>query len=455
MEAVFRMTIAELIEAYRTRQVSPVEVVQATLLQLEAWEPHINAFISVFADAALRAAKLAETQYISGNATLPLLGVPVSVKDLVESAGHRTTCASRILKSNWTTRNAPVYQKIFDSGAIVVGKTNLLEFAYGAVHPDYGQTNNPYDTAHTSGGSSSGSAASVAANIGFASLGTDTGGSIRIPAAYCGVIGLKPTYGLVDVEGVFPLSKSLDHVGPIARTTTDIAYFFDAMTGGHAPSAVAFLGQCSAFKVVGILPDAYLHYAERAVKDVYRKAIDQLTAMGLSCRYLTDEELRDFERAEDILMRILLPEAAQIHRRWWNQGSDYATITYEQIAEGKKRLAVDYLAAVDEHKAYRQRVDEWFTRYDVILTPTVDFAAPMEDPPIGDETMNEMRYTGIWNVSGHPAVSLNGGYAQNELPIGIQLAGRRYADGELIGFARCVEEQMVIRRDPQLPLDRK
>jgi len=451
MSNLLNHKIEEIIHLYQTKSCSPVEVMEATLLQLERWEPHLNAFISVFADAALQAAKAAEAAYMSGERVAALTGVPVSVKDIVDTAGQRTTCGSRILRNHVASSDATVYKRITQADGIVFGKANLLEFAYGAVHPDYGQTNNPFDLARTSGGSSSGSAASVSAGIGFASVGTDTGGSIRIPASYCGVVGLKPTYEAVDAHGVFPLSWSLDHVGPIARNVSDAAYFFDVMTAvvpGTASSAVAQLQAPSQVKVVGVLPSSFLRYSQPAVKQAYDAAIRQLSALGITCVELSDGELAHWEKAEDILMRILLPEAAQVHRRWWDRAADYAETTYRQIADGRQALAVDYLAALAEQQEYKRTVDTWFATYDVILTPTVDFPAPLEDPVIGDVEMDEMRYTGVSNVSGHPALTLNCGYSDEGLPIGLQLVGRAHADATLFGFARLLEQALPHNRAP-------
>ena len=195
----------------------------------------LNSFITVLGERSLERAATAERELRAGQDRGPLHGVPIAIKDLVDMAGVPTTFASRAGSPKHPTEDAPVIRRLEAAGAVILGKTNLLEYAYGAVHPDFGQTNNPWDPTRTSGGSSGGSAAAVGAGLCFAALGTDTGGSIRIPAAYCGVVGLKPSFGLVDTTGVQALSWSLDHVGPLARSCGDAALLLEGMTGQRYP----------------------------------------------------------------------------------------------------------------------------------------------------------------------------------------------------------------------------
>jgi aspartyl-tRNA(Asn)/glutamyl-tRNA(Gln) amidotransferase subunit A len=224
-------TVAELGAAYRSGDLSPVDVVERCLRRIEERDEEINAWITVLGDRAVAAAREAERMLGAGEDRGALHGIPVALKDNVDTAGIETTCASRILRGNVPAEDADVAMRLREAGAILRGKTNLLEFAYGIVHPDFGQCNNPLDSGRTSGGSSSGSCAAVADGMVPLAVGTDTGGSIRVPAAYCGVAGLKPTYDLVSRRGVFPLSWSLDHVGPIARSAADAALLLRAMAG--------------------------------------------------------------------------------------------------------------------------------------------------------------------------------------------------------------------------------
>ncbi|WDL98425.1 amidase [Alicyclobacillus sp. ALC3] len=450
-------TIAELTADYRSGVVSPLEVVEAALCQLEGWEPQLNAFITVFADEALAQARCAEQLYTdhrngrgSGQAPGMLTGVPIGLKDLVDTAGKRTTSGSLIRKDFVPDKDAEVWTNLRDAGAILLGKTNLLEFAYGVPHPAYGQTNNPYDTTRTSGGSSGGSAAATSVGIIFGAVGSDTGGSIRIPASYCGVVGLKPTWGWVSEAGVFPLSPSLDHVGPLTRTPQDAAVMMDAMLGVNRPGSKrssslggspvgdsSFVGAMqvpSGFQRAAVLPESLLRYTHPGVKRAYLAATSSLEALGVQVTELTATDLALLESAEPTLMTILLAEAANLHQAWQNRKNDYAPLTWSQLEAGRRVLAVDYLDALERQRRFASELSAWFERFDLIALPTVDFVAPQEDPSIGDETMDEMRFTGAFNLSGHPAVSVPSGEGDDGLPAGIEFVGARFSDAKLLRF---------------------
>ena len=228
-------SITAIAALYRQKKLSPVEVVETFLERIQRLDPSLNAFITVTAETALQEAKRAEKELFGGLSRGPMHGIPVALKDLIDTAGVRTTCGARLRAEHVPSADAEIVRRLKKAGAISLGKTNLLEFAYGVVHPDFGPTLNPWDQARTAGGSSGGSAAAVAAGLCCAAVGTDTGGSIRIPASYCGVVGLKPSYGLVAAKGVFPLSWSLDHVGPMARNCRDAAALLETLTGQSFP----------------------------------------------------------------------------------------------------------------------------------------------------------------------------------------------------------------------------
>src|SRR5579859_4278663 len=226
-----QLELAEASQALQQKEVSPVELTGACLERIERLNPELNAFITVTADSALGEASKAEAEIARGEWKGPLHGIPLAVKDLIETAGVRTTAASAVLKDNVPTADAEVIRRLKSAGAILLGKLNLHEFAYGGsgIIGHFGPARNPWNTAHVTGGSSSGSAAAVAACLCYGAIGTDTAGSIRLPAACCGITGLKPTYGLVSMRGVIPLSWSLDHVGPMARTAADAALMLQAI----------------------------------------------------------------------------------------------------------------------------------------------------------------------------------------------------------------------------------
>ena len=226
-----RLTIASLARALVARQLSPIEVTEACLARIDRLDPRLNSFITPTAERALADARQAEAEILRGEYRGPLHGVPLALKDIFATRGIRTTCGARVLRDWVPARDATVVQRLSDAGAVLLGKLNMSEFAYGAVHPDYPLPRNPWCQDRFTGGSSSGSGGAVAAGLCFGSLGTDTGGSVRQPAAYCGIVGLKPSYGVVSRAGVVPLSWSLDHVGPMARTAEDAGLLLDAIAG--------------------------------------------------------------------------------------------------------------------------------------------------------------------------------------------------------------------------------
>lgn len=445
MKELLHSTITELAKLYRTRQVSPVEVITFLFDQIDEKEPKLNAFITLLKTNALQEAETAEKQFLHGEPAHLLTGIPYSLKDLVYTKNIRTTCGSTILSDFLPDYNATVYEKLRKTGAILIGKTNMLEFAYGIAHPEVGQTNNPWDPSKTAGGSSGGSAAAVASGLGHFSIGSDTGGSIRIPASYCGVAGLKPTYGAVSLHGVVPLSWSLDHLGPITRTAEDAGIVFQAITGcdeqdpyTKKQSIDHSNGQSSKNKI-GLLPDACLDSLEEDVRKVYNHSLKILEDMGWN---FVQINFPNWHMTEEILMKVLLPEAAYIHTAWLQRKQDYAPLTYKQIELGLQQKTIDYLAGLEQQKEFKKEMSAILADVDCLFMPTVAFTAPAEDPAIGDEEKNEMRFTGPFNLSGHPALTVNLGFSSNGLPIGMQFVGSYFAEGKLLQIAGTVEKQV-------------
>src|SRR5215211_445883 len=257
------LSLMEAADGIQLRKISPIDLVDALLVKIAKLNPVLNAYVTVLTESALREAHVAEEEIAAGAYRGPMHGIPVSLKDLIYTAGTRTTAGSVILKDFVPDQDATVTARLKQAGAILIAKANMLEFAYGEVHPDYGPACNPWNHGCGTSGSSSGSGAAVAAGLDFGSLGSDTGGSIRLPAAYCGVVGLKPTYGLVSRSGVVPLAWSLDHVGPLARTVRDCALLLEAIAGHDAadptsarrpiPPYVAHLGRRPAGVRIGVV----------------------------------------------------------------------------------------------------------------------------------------------------------------------------------------------------------
>ncbi|MFZ3577607.1 amidase [Virgibacillus sp. DJP39] len=449
-------SLVEIAELYRQKEVSPVEVTEKVFERQRKLEPKLNAFITLMEEDAIKQAQTVEKQFLNNQSLHVLAGIPYAVKDLFYTKDMLTTCASNILKNYKPDYTATVLSKLSKTNAILFGKNNMLEFAYGIVHPDFGQTNNPWDVTKTSGGSSSGSVAAVGSGIGYFSLGTDTGGSIRIPASYCGTVGLKPTRGLVSTYGVFPLSWSLDHAGPITRNVKDAAVVLDVIAGYDPNDQHSVKGKLGKLdfeyfdrfktpKRVGILPYEKLIGLEASVSEVYYQTLKIVQSLGWE---LVEIDIKNWNRTEEIIMNVLLPEAAQIHQHWIGRKAEYADLTFKQIEVGMQHKAVDYLNGLEDLSRYTDSVSDLFTQIDVILTPTVGFSAPAEDPEIGSEELNEMMFTGPFNISGHPAVTLNMGFTDKGLPVGMQLVAPHFHDMELLQAAFQLEQTQSKKLPP-------
>ncbi len=430
-------SLATIATSYRQKKLSSVELVETLLGRIEQLNPSLNAFITVTAEAARREAERAEAELFGGLDRGPMHGIPVALKDLVTTSGVRTTCGSRVRADDVPTVDAGIVRRLKEAGAISLGKTNLLEFAYGVVHPDFGPTLNPHDTARTAGGSSGGSAAAVAAGLCCAAVGTDTGGSIRIPASYCGVAGFKPSYGLVDAEGVFPLSWSLDHVGPIARSSRDVAALLGVLTG-HS----FVWGETADTNLKGVRLGVDPDYLERTevqpvVLEAFHSACDVFRSAGAE---IVEVRMPDIERANSALLDILLPEASLIHEEnLLARRAGFAPETLTQLEQGLTISATAYLKAQRFQRALQRRFAEMFLSVDALLTPTAPWVAPAEDPSVtGDEGAAEMHFTGPFNLLGLPALSIPCGLSRG-LPIGLQIVTAHQNDARALGLGATFE----------------
>jgi aspartyl-tRNA(Asn)/glutamyl-tRNA(Gln) amidotransferase subunit A len=429
--------------AYRRRELSPIDVVESCLDRIARCDQRLNAWITVLGEQALVDAKNAERALAGGDDRGPLQGIPVAVKDNIDVIGVRTTCASRILADQAAASDdSPAVRRLRGAGAIVLGKTNLLEFAYGIVHPDYGQCNNPWNLERTSGGSSSGSVAAVAAGMAYGALGTDTGGSIRIPAAYCGVVGLKPTYDRISREGVFPLSESLDHVGPIGRTVDDVRLLFEVLDG--AGQAGARDGGATTIDLkgarVGIVKEHLGRDLRPGVMAAFERATRILSDAGARLSEVSVPSLAD---ADEALIDVIAPEATLVHDQWLrSRPGDYASLTRDQLELGARTSAMSYLRGQRCREKLRSEFKMVLERVDVVISPAVAWVAPKEDPAVaGEEGAIEARRSGPYNLCGLPAVSVPCGLAEDGLPAGLQIASRWMNDVDLLDFAAAFEER--------------
>ncbi|TNC61384.1 amidase [Rubellimicrobium roseum] len=418
--------------AFRAGTLTPREVVEAALARIAETEPILNAFADPMAESARAEADLAGEALRAGLDLGPLHGIPVAIKDLIEVAGAPTGWGTKVESPRVATTDAPLVARLRAAGAVILGKTNCLEYAYGVPHPEIGQTNNPHDLSRTAGGSSGGSAAAVAAGIVPLSVGTDTGGSIRIPAAYCGIVGLKPSYGLVPLDGVFPLSWSLDHAGPLARSVGDARLLFSAMSGRDMAAPTP--GRMR----LGVLRRHWPREdVNREVGARVDQALEQLGAAGFEVREI---DLPGLGAANATLVDILKPEASVIHRDLLaRNAAGYAPGTRAQIEAGFEVPATAYVEAMRLRARLRAEVEAMFAEVDALVSPAVPFVAPHEDPPIsGENHDDEMLASGFANLTGHPALSLPCGQVGG-LPVGLQLVGSFGGDARLLALAEVCE----------------
>ncbi len=425
------LDIAEIAAGYRDGRLSPTSVVEQAQDRIATRNPVLNAFADPMRDSVMAQARDLERMLARGDDLGPLHGIPVAIKDLIDVAGAPTAYGTRAVPPRIADRDATLVARLRAAGAIILGKTQLLEYAYGIAHPDVGQTNNPLDSTRTAGGSSGGSAAAVADGIVPAAIGTDTGGSIRIPAAYCGIVGVKPTYGLVALDGVFPLSQSLDHAGPLTRCVADAALIMSCIAA--IPLALDDPGAMR----IGVLRQHFPRdLSNAAVGDVIEAALHKLAASG--CR-VVELAIPELDTANRCLIDILLPEAALIHADLSRHNPDgYAPGTLSQIRAGATIPAIVYLSALRDQARIRTATEAAFDKCDVLLSPAVPFVAPHEDPKIDDHGDSEMTSSGFANLTGHPSLVLPVGRV-NGLPVGLQLTGRLGADRQLLSCARQIE----------------
>lgn len=441
-------SIEDIGSLYRKKEISPVEIAQATLERLNELEPKLNAFISILPEQAIEQAKEAETLFLQGEDAGALAGIPLSIKDLFMTKGVRTSMGSRILEDYVPDYDADVYTALRKAGAVIFGKNNMLEFAYGSVHPDYGQCNNPWDVQRTAGGSSTGSGSAVAAGIGYASIGTDTGGSIRVPASFCGIVGLKPTYEKVSRKGVFPLSHSLDHVGPLTRTVRDNALVLAAISGTAFDYDTIFSGSIQGTKI-GVIRKLTEHPLNPEVLSLVEKAIDQLRSLGAN---VVDVELPGIETIDRIGIAIVLAEASFYHKEWYpHRAEDYAPSTFANINEGFKVAAVNYLEALEQKRRFTETVNQVFEQVDLLVCPTMPYPATVKDPTFEEGDISVSLRTIPFNITGHPALTISAGNtASSNLPVGIQMIGRHHSEATIYRVADAYERATGGYRRPPL-----
>lgn len=445
-------TISEVASRVRRREISPVEVTRESLARIERLNPALNAFITVMAESALAEARQAEAEIARGEWRGPLHGIPLALKDLIDTGGVRTTSASALHEKRIPVEDAEVTRKLRQAGAIIVGKNNLHEFAYGgsSLVSYFGDVHNPWEVGRVAGGSSGGSAAAVVAGMAFAAIGTDTAGSIREPAALCGCVGLKPTYGRVSSRGVIPLSASLDHVGPIVRSVADAAIVLQAVAGYDArditSAEVPVADYVSALKEdakslrVGVARTYFFEDLDHEVASAMEHALHGIGTLVASVKEVqievpTDRTLQAAEsyayHAENIAKS---PEL-------------YQAETLRRIRTGAKITAAEYIQRRQELAEARRSVRKTFADVDLIVTPTMPIPAPaiaeLKTNPdaLRPAELKLLRNTRPFNVWGLPAISIPCGFTQSGLPIGLQIAGPPWREDLVLRLANAYEQE--------------
>ena len=437
------------------RRLSPVEVVKELLGQIEADET--NSFIIVTTERALERASRTEKEILAGRYKGPLHGVPIALKDIIYTRGIRTTMGSAFYAGHVPDHSATVARRLEHAGSILIGKTNTHEFAYGPTgdRSHFGATKNPHDTRRITGGSSGGSGAAVAANLCYGALGSDTGGSIRIPASLCGVVGMKPTFGRVSKSGVFPLSWSLDHVGPITRTVEDNALMLNALAG-HDPEdlysvdrpAEDFtldLGSDLRGAGVGVPRSFYTEHVDEEVEARIKEAAEVFSSLGARVREVEIPNLWDTLRAQRL---ILAAEAYAVHEeRLENEPETFGEEVRERLMDGERPKAYRYAKARRRGMLATAEFDRALESVDVLLTPTLPIAATeigQREISVGDYEENVRsaltRFTGPTDLTGHPSLSVPCGKTAMGLPVGLQLIGRCFDEAILYRFGHAYEE---------------
>ncbi|MGW6979092.1 amidase [Streptomyces sp. NPDC054932] len=446
----YELTLAQAAEAVRTRRVSPVELVDSALERIAQVEPRLRAFTTVTADDARRAARRAETELTGDAHRGPLHGIPAALKDLIDVAGTATTASSRVRTGHRAQTDSTVAARLASAGAAFVGKTHTHEFAYGLTTP---QTANAWDPGRVAGGSSGGSAVAVAAGAAAFALGTDTGGSIRVPAALNGVVGLKPTYGLVPRHGVTSLSWSLDHVGPLTRTVEDAALVLSALVG-HDPRDPASVaaptvdhrpgpGTDLTGLRVGVPGNYYFERVDPEVEAAVRRAIGRLEELGAR---LVDIEIPMTRHIRAAHWGLMVPEATAYHERTLRVVPDlYGADVRVLLEAGELLTAGDYLRAQRARTLMRQAWREMLEAVDVIAAPTVPVTAVKAgrtEVTWGDGSVEGVadayvRLSAPANLTGVPSLSVPVGLDSAGMPIGMQLMGKPFGEAAVLraGYA--------------------
>ncbi|HYL85816.1 MAG TPA: amidase [Candidatus Angelobacter sp.] len=456
-------SISQIAKLFRARKLSPVELTKLLLFRIDQLNPKLNAFLTVTADIALAQAKKAEAELFAPRGRKghrdrgPLHGIPISLKDNIYTKAIRTTAGSKILKDFVPQHDATIVTQLNEAGTVLLGKTNLHEFAYGVTtnNPHFGPARNPWDLSRIPGGSSGGSAAALAAGLCYGSIGTDTGGSLRIPAALCGIVGFKPTFGRVSVDGVIPLSPRLDCVGPLARSAADAALLLDPIfvRGNQEPRLYNAIKSSNRFSFrLGVPKDFFLKILSVEVESAFEQALRVFRKLGATLREVSIPLLHETEDAGN---QIAWAEATHYHQHagWFPAHSaDYGEDVRTRLELGAKVLATAYLQALEVRESFIEGFHAAMAeaKIDALVVPTTPIAAPL----IGEETTTIsgtnhptrallLRNNRPANLGGLPAISFPCGLTPDGLPVGLQLIGSVTDEALLLRIAHAFERSRL------------
>ena len=456
-EVLISRPIHQLAPLLQKKEISPVELFNEAIERIHQLQPKLNSFITVTEEEGRKAATEAESEIRKGQYRGPLHGIPISIKDLFATRGVRTTAGSKVLAQWVPDYDATAVARLHQAGMVLVGKTHMHEFAYGVTsdNPHYGPARNPWDPTRVPGGSSGGSAAAVASSQCTASLGSDSGGSIRTPAAVCGVVGLKPTYGRVSRYGAIPLAWSLDHVGPLTKSVEDAAIMLSAIAGPDPkdPSASSrpladyrqeMRGSIRGLRL-GVPRQYFFEHVDPEIQKLVSAAIHQLESMGAT---LVEVDIPDLENCSAMEAHITLAEATSYHEPYLKrQADDYGPGVRTNLEAGRYLLATDYVKSQRARTLLQRNFNQAFKHADVIVSPTL----PALPPLVGEVWVQSgnlrehvidafLRFNIPFDLTGFPAISIPCGLGSTGLPIGLQIAGKAFDETTVLRVANAYEQ---------------
>ena len=440
------LSIAEAGRLIRSGALAPRTIVEAYLERIARIDSRLNSFVTVTGEQALTAARVLQEELANGRWRGPLHGIPIALKDNIDTAGVRTTASSALFADRIPDQDAEVVRRLREAGAVILGKLNMHEFAYGATSAitNHGPVRNPWDEARVPGGSSGGSGAAVSARLCAGALGTDTGGSVRIPAAYCGIVGLKATHGLASIRGIIPLSPSFDHVGPMCRSVEDAAFLLQGMAGYDPMDAVSVRSEVPVYSSammrgvsrlrLGVPSTPFFEDLDSQIQSVVGQALDVLTGLASG--------RASVQLPSPPTTPVVLVEAYEYHAEYLVGNSDkYGAATLQRILRGRDIAATAYARGRYELAVIRRRIAEVFSEVDLLVTPTMQsLPITVEDARTAPDDAIRIRNTMPFNIFGIPTITIPCGFSREGLPIGLQISGPAFGELDVLAIAHAYQQ---------------